>query len=156
DQDGPVGGKADDVLNTTADTEMAIRWVIDAAEYRAATLQTYGFATSRLEQLVEDGDLLPGTWGVSLDADETVISNARYQLERDGLADHPGAWTAWAHRKEATAIAGAAECMTAVQDLGGYVAVVTNRSDDICDVTRENLIALEIPFDTVLCRTTSS
>ena len=52
----------------------------------------------------------PGSWAVVLDADETVISNVQYQIERAraGLTFTPESWHAWIGRREATPIPGAA------------------------------------------------
>src|SRR6187200_1088024 len=86
----------------------SIRWVRDAAEYRAAVLQIYRDATGRVES--EARARTAGTWAVVLDADETVLNNATYQLERarQGLAFTPDSWAAWVRRREATPVPGAA------------------------------------------------
>ena len=57
----------------------SVRWVRDGAEYRAAVLQTYRAATTSVEP---PRGRAPGSWAVILDADETVISNLQYQIER--------------------------------------------------------------------------
>src|SRR6186713_2233188 len=51
----------------------SIRWVRDAAEYRAAVVQVYRVATMHVE--AEARTRTAGTWAVVLDADETIISN---------------------------------------------------------------------------------
>jgi len=53
----------------------AIHWVRASAEYRAATVQAYRMATRRVD--VVGASMPPGSWAVSLDADETVL--AAYQ-----------------------------------------------------------------------------
>jgi len=53
-------------------------------EHRALFLQVYGMATQRWRQ--EAAQRSPGSWAVVLDADETVIDNSLYQLERARLA----------------------------------------------------------------------
>src|SRR5687767_8932814 len=58
----------------------SIRWVRDAAEYRAAVVQVYRVATMHVE--AEARTHAAGTWAVVLDADETIISNVTYQQER--------------------------------------------------------------------------
>ncbi len=58
----------------------AIRWVRDSAEHRAIYLQVYRQATERVER---EAAMHPaGTWAVVLDADETVIDNSPYEIER--------------------------------------------------------------------------
>jgi predicted secreted acid phosphatase len=39
-----------------------------------------------------------------------------------------------------------------VRELGGRVAIVTNRADSLCAATRENLAAVRIQADLVLCQ----
>ena len=48
----------------------------------AAALEAYRDATARVEQ--QAATRKAGTWAVILDADETVISNLQYQIERIG------------------------------------------------------------------------
>ncbi len=64
----------------------SIRWVQTSAEYQGAFIQTYRLATARVEQVAPSHK--PGTWAVVLDADETILNNSTYQLERakQGLA----------------------------------------------------------------------
>src|SRR5512141_2447253 len=66
-----------------ATTPEAIRWARTSAEHRASFLQVYATATARVE--AEAATHAPGTWGVVLDADETVIDNSTYQLEQARL-----------------------------------------------------------------------
>ncbi|MCA9603379.1 MAG: hypothetical protein KC417_15205 [Myxococcales bacterium] len=156
DADRGPAGKADSANDPVPDLPDTIHWVRNSAEYRAATLQAYAFATMRLEQIVTAEAPAPDTWAVSLDADETVLSNSLFELEQAGKAYDPFAWADWVYREEATAIAGAAEFMDAVHRLGGYVAIVTNRSDALCEATESNLTTEGLPFDFVLCKTGSS
>src|SRR5262245_50452758 len=97
----------------------SIRWVRDAAEYRAAVVQTYRMATAHVER--EAAGHAAGTWAVVLDADETILSNLVYQQERAraGLPYSTESWAAWVKRREATALPGAAEFLTRVRGLGG-------------------------------------
>ena len=80
----------------------------DSAEYRAAVVQTYRMAAAHVES--EARTRSAGTWVVILDADETIISNVTYQVERarQGLGFSPESWTAWVRRREATPLPGAA------------------------------------------------
>src|SRR5262249_27475133 len=57
-----------------------IRWVRTSAEYRALATQVYRAAAGRLPALSKG--LAPGSWGVILDADETVFDNSEYQRRR--------------------------------------------------------------------------
>lgn len=130
----------------------ALHWSGSAAEHRAIYEQTFRLAAERLEALVEGR--APGTWGVSADADETLISNWQYQIEigRRGEEFSPESWSEWVNRRAASALPGAAEFASRVQELGGVMAVVTNRDAENCGATADNLRQAGIPFDVVLCQ----
>ena len=76
----------------------------------------------------------PGSWAVVLDADETIISNLQYQIERarPGYAYSSESWRAWVARREATPLPGAADFLARVRALGGRIAIVTNRLESEC------------------------
>jgi 5'-nucleotidase (lipoprotein e(P4) family) len=130
----------------------AIHWVRHAAEYRAATVQAYRMATRRID--IVGASMPRGTWAVSLDADETVLDNSQYQMERAaaGLGFTPESWREWVARKSAPAIPGAKNFMRRVKEMGGTIFIVTNRTQAECPDTEENFRALELPFDAILCR----
>ena len=127
-----------------------IKWAQRSAEYYAASFQTYRDATARIEQ--QAATRKAGTWAVILDADETVISNLQYQIERIGLGYSAESWAAWVHRKEATPLPGAAAFMARVKQLGGRIAIVTNRLESECEDTRVVFRTHQLPFDAMLCR----
>ncbi len=130
----------------------AIHWVRDSAEYRAATVQAYRMATRRID--VVGASMTRGTWAVSLDADETVLDNSQYQKERaaSGLPFTPESWREWVSRKAAPAIPGAAGFLRRVKEMGGTIAIVTNRRQAECPDTEANFRALALPYDLMLCR----
>ena len=125
----------------------------DAAEYEAVVRQTYRMAEDHVERTAVGR--AAGTWGVVLDADETVISNLAYQIERAGRPHDEDAWSAWVRRREATALPGAAAFLTRVRALGGKIAIVTNRREAVCADTRAVLEARGLAYDLMLCRTDS-
>ncbi len=129
-----------------------IRWVRDSAEYRALVLQTYRLATAHVER--EAATRQAGDWAVVLDADETVISNLTYQVERGraGLGFTPESWYAWVRREEATPLPGAAAFLARVRSLGGRIAIVTNRRMGECDATIAVFRKHELSYDVMLCR----
>lgn len=139
------GGGNDPLLRST-------HWVRSSAEYRAIFLQTYALATQHLEELAADRQ--PGTWAVAIDADETAISNSKYDLElqRAGVETTDELWSAWVARREAPPLPGVVDFLATVHALGGYIAVVTNRAAKLCHDTEENFRAFDIPFDVMLCR----
>jgi len=130
----------------------SIRWVRDSAEYEAALFQVYRHVTAHVE--AEASRLAPGTWAVILDADETVISNVGYQIERArlGLGFTPDSWYAWVKRREATPLPAAADFLFRVRALGGRIAIVTNRRDAECEDTVAVFVQHALVYDAMLCR----
>ena len=130
-----------------------VRWVRESAEYRAAAWQAFALARERVEELA--AGRAPGTWAVSVDADETVLDNSLYELEgaRAGTGYDAETWRRWVARREAEAVPGAREFLERVRELGGRVVVVTNRKAHERADTDANLRALGLPFDLLLVRT---
>lgn len=129
-----------------------IRWVRDAAEYEAAVIQTYRLATRQVERLADGRER--GRWAVVMDADETLISNLGYSLSRvaAGGGWSEESWHEWVLAERATALPGAVEFVDRVHELGGRVAVVTNRSQKSCEATGNNLRAVGVRYDFLRCR----
>lgn len=134
-----------------AEVPLSIRWFRGSAEQRAGYLQAYDWATERLRAMVPGAG---GAWAVILDADETIIDNSTYQLRQARLGREFDAesWNAWARERAAAALPGAVAFTQEVRRMGGRVVIVTNRDAVVCDDTRANLQALEVPMDLVLCR----
>lgn len=130
----------------------SIRWVRDSAEYRAAALQTYRTASTNVATAATGRQ--PGSWAIVADADETVISNMQYQIERAQarLPYTPESWHAWVGRREATPIPGAATFLEQVRTLGGRIAIVTNRLESECADTEAVFKAHLLAYDVMLCR----
>lgn len=129
-----------------------VHWVRNSAEYHAITIQTYRAATDRVREVA--AARARGSWAVILDADETVLDNSEYQrrLALSGATYASDTWNAWVREQAATAVPGAAAFIRTARELGGRVAIVTNRDDEVCDPTRANLRSLGIEVDVVLCR----
>ncbi len=130
----------------------SIRWTRDSAEHRALFLQVYRLATAQVER--EAATRASGTWAVVLDADETVIDNSVYQLER-ALAGKPfdaESWRAWCSRREAVPLPGASTFLSHVRALGGRVAIVTNRTNRECPDTEAVFRAHGLAYDVMLCK----
>ena len=129
----------------------SLKWVQRSAEYHAASLQTFRAATSAVERHAASSGR---PWAVILDADETVISNLQYQIERHraGAAYSPESWNAWVRRRAATPLPGAAPFLARVRALGGRIAIVTNRLQSECEDTAAVFRAHSLTFDAMLCR----
>jgi 5'-nucleotidase (lipoprotein e(P4) family) len=130
---------------------LAIRWARLSAEHRAAYLEVFVAATAHVER--EARGRAPGTWGIVSDADETLLDNSTYQLEqaRRGLPFEPGSWRAWTARREALPQPGAAAFLGRVHQLGGRIAIVTNRAESECADTTEVFRAHGLVYDLMLC-----
>lgn len=130
----------------------ALHWARTSAEREAIFVQTYRLATARLERVAAGRP--EGTWAVSVDADETVIDNSLYEKElaERGEEFTLESWTGWVGRRAAPPLPGAVAFLTRVKELGGYVAVVTNRDEIHCPDTEANFREHQIPFDVILCR----
>jgi 5'-nucleotidase (lipoprotein e(P4) family) len=130
----------------------SVRWVRESAEYRAAILQVYRGVRAHVEDAARTR--ASGRWAVIFDADETLIDNSRYQLERAGIGEGFSAesWRAWVARRESVALPGAAELLARIRDLGGQIAIVTNRLSSQCQDTAAVFAAERLVYDAMLCR----
>ncbi|MCH6255782.1 HAD hydrolase-like protein [Puniceicoccaceae bacterium K14] len=130
-----------------------LHWVRNSAEYKALTRQVYRQAEMELLKLKESG-ILDSTknWAVALDADETILDNSLFAKEQRGAAFDPVAWNDWCRRIEAPAVPGSLEFLNLVKELGGKIAVVTNRSVVVTKETKKNLKRLGVDFDVILLK----
>ncbi len=130
----------------------ALTWFRTSAEYRALALQVYANATERA--LAAGRDRPRGSWGVILDADETVLDNSEQERRavESGLGFSDARWVAWVRERAAVPIPGAVAFIQAVQSAGGEVAIVTNRADSLCADTRANLAAIGVRPRLLLCK----
>lgn len=133
-----------------------IHWVRTAAEYRALTEQAYRQASQEVRDRAREH--AAGNWAVILDADETVLDNSEYQrrIAEAGQEFDPVSWGEWVREESAEVVPGADRFIHLVQELGGRVAIVTNRTDDECPSTLRNFLALGIRPAVVLCKTETS
>lgn len=142
--------------------EEALHWLRDSAEYQALTRQIYHDAgaklAARLYSMHRSGALQGKQWVISMDADETILDNSLYGLERarQGLSYTPESWADWVAREEAGIVPGAKGFMLYVKSMGGKIAVVTNRNESVKAHTKNNLDKLKLPYDCLLSKTDSS
>ena len=131
---------------------LAIRWARVSAEHRAIFLEVYAMATAHVEQ--EAARRAPGSWAVVLDADETILDNSDYQLERlpFGGRFEAQSWRAWTSRRAAVPLPGAVAFLRRVHELGGRIAIVTNRDAAECADTEAVFHARALAYDVMLCR----
>jgi 5'-nucleotidase (lipoprotein e(P4) family) len=129
-----------------------VRWARDSAEHRALFLQVFRAATAHVEAAAQTRP--DGTWAVVTDADETILDNSLYQVERErqGLGFTRESWRAWTERREAIPLPGARAFLARVNALGGRIAVITNRRVSECPDTEAVLRAHGLVYDVILCR----
>jgi 5'-nucleotidase (lipoprotein e(P4) family) len=129
-----------------------VRWARDSAERRALSFQIFRAATAHVEKAA--ATRARGSWAVVADADETLIDNTLYQVEREkrGLGFTPESWHEWTERQEAIPLPGARQFLARVRELGGKIAVVTNRRESECADTSAVFGAHGLAYDVILCR----
>lgn len=151
---GPAASVAPGAAGEIASREVpeAVHWTRSSAEHRAVFIQTYRAAERALREAAAGRQ--PGTWGVVMDADETILDNSLFQLRltRSGQAYDEEIWNEWVREEAAPPLPGAVEFTRVVRELGGRLAIVTNREEVVCPETRRNLEAVGVTADVVLCR----
>ena len=117
-------------------------WVANDPGWAQEAEAVFEDATDYVETVAETRQ--EHSWAVILDLDETVLNNVEYQvrLDRAGETYSPESWYAWTQEKAATLVPGAKPFIETVNELGGFVAFVTNRADTEQLATEENLDAL--------------
>lgn len=139
-------------------TVQATLWVQNAAEYEALTRQVYASAIRNLSLAKEDSywSAIPGKESdavtklppaIIMDVDETVLDNSPFQARmiKSGKSYNTADWNAWVNEKKAAAVPGAAEFARYADEQGIQIFYITNRSHDVEDATRENLISEGFP-----------
>lgn len=129
-----------------------VHWVRTAAEYRALTISTYRAAAEATTNAVMGR--ARDTWAVVLDADETILDNSVFQrdLSRGDAPFSEELWATFVRQRSSVPVPGAKAFLDLVRELGGRIAVVTNRFANLCEDTRENFRVQSLPFDVILCR----
>ena len=152
DESALAGDGGDGGPSAGAKLPLEIQWFRNSAEYQVMTRVTYRAAAQALDaQLLLRKDT--SAWGVVLDIDETTLDNSTYQKERalQGLGFSPDSWNEWVNRKAAPAVPGAKEFVSHVRAVGGKVVFVTNRDQPGCAPTEQNLRAVGMVYDAILC-----
>ena len=129
-----------------------VKWFRVSAEYGAITRSVYRAATEAVANAARGKS--PDSWAVVLDADETVLDNSVFQrdLTRGVAPFSEDLWATFVRTRSSVPVPGARAFLERVKELGGRIAIVTNRFDNLCEDTRENFRAQGLPFDVVLCR----
>lgn len=152
---GPVGPVANDNLN-------AVVWTQTAIEHDLIYREVYRMAGAKLLDALKDRqwDALPHDErknalkrlkpAVILDIDETVLDNSPYQarLVQRGGEFNEFSWSEWCREKAAKPMPGALEFAQLAAKHGVSVYYLSNRAQDLNEVTLDNLRADGFPVDT--------
>ncbi len=115
----------------------AVKWTQQSQEFTLLTHYLYRQATQALREKT-----LPTTpWLVIMDVDETLLNNSDYNKRLDlSNGNYTNeSWRSWVHEENASAIPGAIEFVNTVFELGGQLALVTNRNQQDDAYTWRNL-----------------
>lgn len=145
---------ANDNLNAVAWTQTAIeRDLIYRQTYRAAQDQLIlALKDSRWEALPKGERKTPVKGlrkkAVIVDIDETMLDNSPYQarLVRDGKDFNEFTWAEWCREESAPALPGALEFARFAASQGVTVFYLSNRAQDLREVTIANLRKLGFPI----------
>jgi acid phosphatase len=140
----------------------ATLWVQNSAEYVALNYQTYktaerilalpledSFWTASLNQTDESNyQKLPPA--IIMDIDETVLDNSPFQARMvlEGKSYNSEDWNAWCLEANAEAVPGALEFTKNADEQGVTIFYLSNRSYEVEEATRKNLINLGFPVST--------
>jgi 5'-nucleotidase (lipoprotein e(P4) family) len=125
----------------------AVHWQRNSLEYCLLSKSVYGRAASIAESMAKKYG--KRRWIVLMDADETVLDNSLFELERGACGNKfsDAEWESWVHASLARDVPGAAAFTNRVHRLGGLVAIITNRSTEDDAITQSTLKAAGIWFD---------
>lgn len=119
--------------------DRGIKYYRDSEEYAVLARQVYRAATAAATRGAGAAAARP--WAVVLDVDETTLDTSNYTLERQtrGLFWEATSFAAWVERREAPAVVGVVDFVSAIKKAGGHVAFISNRDQRLADATRDNL-----------------
>ena len=134
------------VEETSKEIETSVRFTRVSKEYQAQTYKTYRLAEEALKAKLKKRNS-DKPWVVYMDVDETVLDNSGYQLQlnQKGATFDKPSWGQWVQGRYAKPISGAEHFINTVIELGGKVALITNRNRSNDKYTWANLI--ESGFD---------
>lgn len=119
-------------LELTGRAGRALRWYHTSIERRIAYETTFRQALDQIG--IAARGRVPGTWAVIVDADDTLLDNAKAECadQLQGVTQFDAnRWTNWVYAEAATATPGAVAFAAGVRALGGRLIVVSNREDGL-------------------------
>ncbi len=112
-------------------------------------------AEQHIREKVTSNHLKTHQWGVVLDIDETVLDNSQWNHEQ-ALHNESGSWDNFASKGISVPTPGAKKFLHDIHLMGGYINLVSNRSNTLRSATIKNLDAQGMYFDQVLLDTTNT
>jgi acid phosphatase len=154
--------EANDNLNATL-------WMQGSVEYAGVTKSAYQLAAVMLDRALADTNwtAIPGEQGgshkdkppaVILDVDETVLDNSKFQawMVMNGTFFNPKDWGAFVNSVDSMPVPGSLAFTKYADSKGVKVFYVSNRTGDLEEATRKNLVKYGYPMggnvDTVLLK----
>lgn len=145
-------------------TTQATLWVQNSTEYKALTLQSFQTAARMLPLSLEDsfwtaslnqeeqGNHTSLPPAIILDIDETVLDNSPFQARmiKQGKTFNIEDWNAWCNEANAEAVPGAVEFTNYAADRGVAIFYISNRSYEVEEASRKNLIDAGFPVSDTL------
>jgi len=160
-QNAQAASMQNDNLNATL-------WTQHAVEFKATAQAAYALAGLRLDQaladknwtaVTEQGENYQGKPpAVILDIDETVLDNSLYQawMVANDKSFSSKTWGKFVNAVQSRAIPGALDFVNYAKSKGVDVFYISNRTGDLEDATRKNLMILGFPLndkmDTVILK----
>lgn len=134
-----------EIKSTNDHLIMATLYMQQSAEYKALCYQSYNLAELRLmEQVKSKKSKKP--LAIVLDIDETVLNNIPFEAKSIiENSDYPKYWEEWCNKAEAQPIPGALDFLKAADKNKVAIFYVTNRKENLRDVTLKNLVNAGFP-----------
>ncbi len=133
----------------------ADKWYNASAERNAVYREIYFMAENVIRAQVESSHLKAHQWGIVMDIDETVLNNSNWGYRHNVLKD-PQSWDDFATQAISIPTPGAKKFMSDIHKMGGYINLVSNRSNTLLSATIKNLKSQGLYFDQVLCDATNT
>lgn len=133
------------VIPISEQVVMATLFQQRAAEYRALCYQAFNLARIMLERDLRDNTVnLPRA--IIVDIDETLLDNSPHSAKCiENQTSYPDYWDEWCKLAKAKALPGAVEFLRLARNYGVSIYYITNRKENLKDVTMQNLREVGFP-----------
>ena len=136
----------------------AMLWYRNSAEMKALYRQIFSNAEDTISNTIIHENLKPKTWGIALALDATLLDDSGYALQKLNNCNPESVETRYEYETKhlLPATPGATELSCGIQELGGKVFIVTNRTGggengiNTMAATIQNLNHSGICYDSVI------